>query len=383
MINNFNFEKLIRNYNDFIDSCQYDEKSFRLTKNSESSCFALCFAIFGYHLIGRTDVLIKNKDLWCSTIINSLLIERKNKETISLATNKSYLQLLCFSLSALVLLNYSFDQELCSLLLEVIPNDVSSYLSKVGVSDGKAGSGNFAMFLAIILLTLKDKYKYDVSLKLNDWIKFHINKINNYGFWGNKTNKSYLYFQNGYHQYEIFNYLSLTNTIEPDFQRYVLNFQDSDGFFAPYPGGGGCFDYDAVYLLTIINGTNYSSELYLTLSTLFRYQNDDGGFCESKYIRPKSFLNFVKQFNHLLFCSNGFNLEKFKYLISVNLKKNNTIQTHWTAYSRGWSESDLWDSWFRMLTIARIDTYLKISDIKWGFINFPGIGYHELYASKR
>ena len=58
--------------------------------------------------------------------------------------------------------------------------------------------------------------------------------------------------------------------------------------------------------------------------------------------------------------------------------KYNSITTHWNNYNRKWDESNLWDSWFRMQTLARIEIY---SDYKkfddWGFIDFPGIGFHE------
>jgi hypothetical protein len=47
-------------------------------------------------------------------------------------------------------------------------------------------------------------------------------------------------------------------------------------------------------------------------------------------------------------------------------------------YSREWGESSLWDSWFRMLSVARIQAALHPSEAtQWGFIDFPGIGYHR------
>ena len=58
-------------------------------------------------------------------------------------------------------------------------------------------------------------------------------------------------------------------------------------------------------------------------------------------------------------------------------------KTHWTKYSRRWGESNLWDTWFRLLTIARIEISLENENInKWGFIKYPGIGYHYLLKDK-
>ena len=43
--------------------------------------------------------------------------------------------------------------------------------------------------------------------------------------------------------------------------RNVLLMGDKSGQFAPYPGGGGCFDYDAVFILTIANSDSLKSNL--------------------------------------------------------------------------------------------------------------------------
>ena len=54
--------------------------------------------------------------------------------------------------------------------------------------------------------------------------------------------------------------------------------------------------------------------------------------------------------------------------------KHNTVTTHWTKIHRYWEESDLWDTWFRIMTLAKIDISLGLSsEEEWGFIDFPGI----------
>ena len=84
--------------------------------------------------------------------------------------------------------------------------------------------------------------------------------------------------------------------------------------------------------------------------------------------------------NHLYFCPNKNKYEVLKRIISIQRPLHNKIKTHWTEYSRHWYESDLWDSWFRLLLIARCDIAndpKKFSD--WGFINYPGIGFHHQF----
>ena len=68
---------------------------------------------------------------------------------------------------------------------------------------------------------------------------------------------------------------------------------DHRGHFAPYPGGGGCYDYDAIFLLTqesICSTSKHTDLLVKTFNTLINEQNSDGGFCESLYISQKEHL---------------------------------------------------------------------------------------------
>ena len=72
-------------------------------------------------------------------------------------------------------------------------------------------------------------------------------------------------------------------------------------------------------------------------------------------------------------------VESLRQIFTLQRGKHNRIHTHWSQYSRGWGESDLWDSWFRMLALARIQCFLSHhSEIEqWGFINYPGIGFYS------
>ena len=79
----------------------------------------------------------------------------------------------------------------------------------------------------------------------------------------------------------------------------------------------------------------------------------------------------------------GNKLEVLKRLMSIQRSRHNKIHTHWTNYSRDWFESDLWDSWFRVLLLARVDVHFNKKNFKkWGFINYPGIGYHHLFKEE-
>jgi hypothetical protein len=112
-------------------------------------------------------------------------------------------------------------------------------------------------------------------------------------------------------------------------------------------------------------------------------QNYDGGFAESLDVRPRNIKNINKLFMHFISRPRQNKFEVLRRIISIQRPKHNRIHTHWTNYSRHWYESNLWDSWFRVLLLARIETYFNAEKFnEWGFINFPGIGYHHHFNLK-
>jgi hypothetical protein len=206
--------------------------------------------------------------------------------------------------------------------------------------------------------------------------------MNRFGFWGESNTMSHLQFQNGYHQYEMMDYLNTENVPWDVAANCVAALADKEGHFAPYIGGGGCYDYDAIYIITGASSQTISKNrdlLMRSMQSLLSEQNIDGGFCESHQVRPISVMNLLQSVKHVLAAKGDARLERLRSSVTLLRPKNNRIHTHWSDYSRKWNESDLWDSWFRMLTIARIDVALDPSQIsKWGFIDYPGIGFHSL-----
>ena len=220
--------------------------------------------------------------------------------------------------------------------------------------------------------------------RIQDWVRCHLASINRFGFWGGTRSMTALQFQNGYHQYEILEYLRVKTDKEKIAVNSVARLADRQGHFAPYPGGGGCFDYDAVFILTPEDGIPnrlVAELLKQTTTTLLSEQQPDGGFCESIYVRPRSPMNAVRSIRHVLDALPNMPaaLERLRYALALQRHKYDRIETHWSTYSRHWNESDLWDSWFRMLALARIECAMdRQAAGKWGFIDFPGIGFHPL-----
>ena len=94
--------------------------------------------------------------------------------------------------------------------------------------------------------------------------------MNKNGFWGNEIKNPHLQFQNGYHQYEIFHFLGKSPNIQPMIiENFVQSLSDRNGQFAPYPGGGGCYDYDAIFMICSYAEDQADDKLkFLLLKTL-------------------------------------------------------------------------------------------------------------------
>lgn len=363
-------------YLNYLTKSLDNNGNFKFTLSSKSSSFSLVFGIFGLNLLKENLIIDKYKSKWVKRIKKNLFEykELRSNQNYILHRDKPFLQLLTFSLSALKILDVQNDSEIDKMIIEIFPKNFIDEMNYLGVDKGLPGSGNFAMFYAIIILN-----NFDSTL-IDNWISYHVNNFNKNGFWGNHLN--HLSFQNGYHQYEIFKYLNfkIDNNLKKKILKHLLNCSDKNGHFAPYPGGGACFDYDAVFLILFCYDKKYDKDINDVLNrlrkSLINEQNDDGGFCENKYVRPFKLIDFVNK----IFKSSSKSIlkERILHFIFLVRPKNSKITNHWCDYSRRWSESNLWDSWFRMQTLVLINIFFKRTKLQnWGFIKFPGIGYYE------
>lgn len=368
------------NYFNFIKSCQIGAVDFGLTPRAEASVYACCFAVFGFHLLQKQDMLEKLRTDLVVTIRNGVHAARRQYPGVPF--DKPYRQLLAFTLSALSILNAIEEDPLPGLVSEQLIEDVKVALTKTGALEGIPQSGNHAMFYAIFLIHTRDYLGLKVKSQLDDWIALHQQHMNRFGYWGPGKAMTHLQFQNGYHQHEIYEYLGVSNPRINTTVSATRALADTQGHFAPYPGGGGCYDYDAVFMLTPggrIPDSSTEDILRLTIETLLSEQTVEGGWGESRLVRPRNLKQLWRFTSHVARSFPNFDLfcERLRYALSLQGFKHNRIHTHWSKYSRYWDEADLWDSWFRMLTIARIQVAFDPTlDREWGFIDYPGIGYH-------
>ncbi len=365
-------------YRDFMNRCRDPQGRYRLTPNAEPTPYALCFAIFGLHLLREAEELQRHRLEWDSLLRLSLQQVRARRQRFGpLGRDKPYLQLLTFTLSALAVLGTLDRESLAGQVAPLIPRNIEAELRACGVLQGRPRSGNHAMFMGILLLHARDRLGIDTQAAIDRWIELHRQHVNRYGFWGDAESMSHLQFQNGYHQYELLEYLHARDFPWDVAAHSVAALADSEGHFAPYPGGGGCYDYDAVFMLTAANPADHGALLATTARTVSAEQNPDGGFCESRFVRPRSAATLRRTVRHIARGRGRARWERLRYGLTLLRPQNDRIHTHWSEYSRGWNESNLWDSWFRMLTLARIEVAFEPQRARdWGFIDYPGIGFH-------
>ncbi|MBK8918473.1 MAG: hypothetical protein KA603_04860 [Azonexus sp.] len=362
----------------FLSRAEVGSQDFRLTPRADPSPYARCFYVFLCHTL-KLPFPLPSEEL-AMTIRVAVRAERQRCGDRT--GDKPFRQLLTFSLSALALLDELRQDPLADLVKEQLARPVGLELGSHGCLEGRAGSGNQAMFVGIFLIHARDYLGIDTHAAIEEWVRLHLAHMNRFGFWGETTAMTHLQFQNGYHQHELLEYLGVENPRREEALVAVRRLADREGHFAPYPGGGGCYDYDAVFMLTPegrLQDIATRSTLVKTASSIASNQRDDGGFCESVYVRPRSIRNLCRFAAHAISAGRCMPLlaERLRYGITLQRNKHNSIHTHWSVYSRGWGESDLWDSWFRILALARIDIALNPDHIdEWGFIDYPGIGYH-------
>lgn len=369
---------------EFVKAAELREGDFALVPAGTPGLFARASAVFAATLLDCVDELRGDRGVLASKLradVRSYFRERRGVPTIK---DKPLMQALTLTLSALAALGSLDEDPLEDLVVPALPSDVQAVLDDVGALQGRAQSGNLAMCLAVILIHAGRSLGVDTAAALQTWVNLHLANMNRFGFWGGEQGMTHLQFQNGYHQYEIFEYLQVANPGLAAAKEAVASLADASGHFAPYPGGSSCYDYDAVFLLTAgakvdASDSRIRALLEKTAGSILYEQGADGGFCESRHVRPRT-LSSAQKFGHQVVSAwnrPSLFLERLRYALTLQRSKHDEIRTHWSVDGRGWDESNLWDTYFRLLALARIDVSLNGSGaLLWGFLPFPGVGHH-------
>ena len=372
----------------FVKAGEVGEGNFALVHSQSPDLFARATAVFAATLLGCVDELKADRALLASKLRADLRAYFRDYQTSGIIRRKPPMQALTFTLSALAALGRLDEDPLEDLIHPMLPVDVRAFVDEVGALHGRPQSGNLAMCLAVVLIHARRFLGVDTAAAVETWVDSHLARMNRFGFWGRDQGMTHLQFQNGYHQYEILEYLRVENPKLSAAKQAVATLADSAGHFAPYPGGSGCYDYDAVFVLTAggsVPDAQIRSLLETTAGSILHQQGGDGGFCESRHVRPRTIAT-VQKFGQQV--ASAWNrpplfVERLRYALTLQRPKHDEIHTHWSADGRRWDESNLWDTYFRLLALARIDVALNGEGaISWGFLPYPGIGHHPHSAAE-
>lgn len=383
-----NFFHLKKTTLNWLFSRQINDLQFCMAPTSNSSnLFTSIFALFIYDIFGETKKWSTDlKERWSSHILdyqdekNGYFIDTSIGIDTNSSSPKALFQLNTFCLSALGILKKTPKYPLHFIKQWSSIDAVRDYLDEYGCLDGVPGSGNFAMFLAIFFSyeyerTDKSKYKE----LLNEWFKLHNTYIKSNGMWGKSLVDSTVWgFQNALHQLVIYSYWDETPPNIDNLIKIGLESQDQNGNYGSLPGGGGCFDYDASFILLKYGSPQYSSQVveqsHKLYYSIISNQNKDGGFCETnKY--PRKICQLFKGISNYNNDRNPVSLlYRYKEMIRHLRKANQYHRNHWTNDTYRLEESDLWNTWFRLLTLAQIEkTYLE--NTQWNFHKSIGLGH--------
>lgn len=372
----FEFERLKNDVLFWLASLKFSERHYRykFSANADDTIFCTCFALFILDLFKETEKFThEERQDWISYIQSF-----QNNEHGYFEPERYYhedkerncYQLTCFCLSALGILGAEPRFPLTFVEQWETPGDVKKYLYERGCNEGKPGSGNKAMFLAIFLTYEYERTREKQLLdKINTWFEFHDETQNDSGFWGRgKSSHFFLGVQNGFHQLLVYFYWRRRVNKLDRIVDTILDIQDNQGFFSPVPGGWPCYDYDAIHILVnaykLVDYRRLEIEkgLERAFHAVFGSQNCDGGFSHSK-LKPRDILCPIKTCPFYFSGTNPWTWYfRIRRSVALVLRNETTVFTGWTGKSRKCDESNLWDTWFRSLSLAEIANAIQLGD---------------------
>ena len=383
----------------WLGTMKVSPTEYKMNETADATIFTTCFALFILDLFREVDKFTdEQKRQWIS-YIQSYQDEKdgyfKLQESFHVDQERSWHQLTCFCLSSLGILGSEPCFPLRFIERWQTPDDVRDYLFQQGCHEGRHTSGNKAMFLGIFLT-----YEYERTgqenyhSNIDAWFDFHDKHQNSFGFWGNDRQSRYIHgLQNGLHQFVVYFYWKRPlQRLERIVDVAILT-QDRDGFFAPTPGGEGCHDYDAIHTLVMAHRISEYRRQDIEVSlkraakALRKNQNRDGGFFQSgkqvsTWFDTARRIPVIFSRHHPYLC-----YYRARKTLGVLLLKKHLIYTGWTRKDRRWTDSNLWDTWFRCLALAEIETVAPMqSNINATNLRFHktiGLGFFDSAISRK
>lgn len=368
---------------------------YRLHARAEPTIFASCFAVFLRHLLGDLDRLTANeRSLWLTALqrhqdpASGLFVDPGNtdraRDELHDATHLNQ-QLTTFCLGAVHALGGRPRHRL-AFVDEWSADRVRGWLDGLDWSE-PWNCGNKAMFLGICLAyDAEHGGGAQVRESLDAWFAWHDAHQNpRSGFWGEGLRAGYMEGLGGaYHQFTVYNYVGRPIQYADRIVDRALLVQCHDGMYSSYLGGATCYELDAVDVLVHLYArrdyrrAEIRDALRRVLPGVLSMQNPDGGFCWGRY-RPYTVSDAVRLVADTARHRSAAQLYLgARAAMATRVKPRPVIRTGWAKAGRDWCDSSVFDTWFRLVTIAEISKVLAdvpYATYPWQFLTVPGLGW--------
>ncbi len=380
----------------FLASLRTPDGRYRMTAERAPTLFTDCFAFFVRLLLDDPLGAEERREL-----VDRLLLSQDERSGLfrsgswrpglHSAHDAEYVdgQLTTFALAALRALGAAPRFPLRPLGDRAAPDAVASHLDRLAWAENPWNSGNRAMQLGILLSA--DQLCFDApeaAEALDAWFAWHdAHARAATGFWGEgRWADGYIGFGGAAHQYVVYHFWDRRPPHLERAIRRVLELQYPDGRFWPVAGGGSCYEMDALEVLLLGRrwlGPNPAVEAAArrVLPTVLESRNVDGGFCWA----PRRDLRILD-----LLRSSGSPPDLHLKLWSLRAQVNALLigaterRTAWTDAAHPAQDSSVYDTWFRLLTLAAVSRLCSepwLQQVPWQSLPFPNWGFFEPAAT--
>ncbi len=376
----------------YVASLRTAPAEYRMTANVDGSLFTACFAFLLRYLLGD-DYAPEER-----AALQALLLESQNPEdglwyrrgksaTRYTLHDEAHIsqQLTTMALSVLAALGVMPRYPLRFLSRWDTADKLQDYLDSLPWDVNPWNSGNRALFVGSFLAydgyILHNEASRAVLEAWFDWHDAHARPTS--GFWGEGHTADWFVGMGGAaHQYLIYHY---ANRQPPYLERAVdqtLRMQYDDGRCWPVIGGGSCYELDAMEILLLgykmldYRRSDIEAACCRMIPVVLNSRNADGGFCWAKR-RWFDMPDLLRG----LFITGDPRTMFWALRVQANahlLRSEETRATAWASAPHPVTESSLYDTWFRLLTLAEIAEVIadeRLPDIPWRSVPAPNWGF--------
>jgi hypothetical protein len=371
----------------YLASLRRGPADYAMTRELGGSLFTACFAYFVRHLLAdaeRTEdaaALAAALDAGQDPVTGSWAAGRAGTHADHTRAHADW-QLASFAVSALAALGRPPAHPLRFLEPFRAPEAVRDYLDGLAWERNPWNSGNRALFLGA-LLSGPAGQEAGGPAALDAWFAWHDRHARPSGFWGEGHRSDWYVGMGGAaHQYLLYHF----HRREPPHLRAavdrVLDMQYPDGRFWPVPGGGSCYELDALEILAV--GRAWSDDRRDAIAEAARRATDvalssrnaDGGFCWAArrwFDGPDAWRAFTGPGDLRT------RVWTLRALANAHvLRHEEARRTAWVEGAHPVGVSSVYDTWFRLLTLAtatRVTSDPRTDGVAWTAIPAPNWGY--------